>query len=201
MSQWDDAQMFEEQFWGSCVNTLSEELKQRVYAEHMGLSLTRVGAHGFGYNLEGRRVLDVGGGPVSLLLKCVNCAGVVIDPCRFPEWVSLRYASNNIAFIRQAGETISYFPRNAFDEVWIYNVLQHTDNPGQIIANAKNAAPRLRIFEWVDLPAYPGHPQEITQAKLEAWIGMPGTVTEFTGQNECHGKAFHGFFDHAGHNS
>lgn len=201
MSQWDDAQKFEEQFWGNCVNTLSEELKQRVYAEHMGLLLVRTGALGFGYDLRGKRVLDIGGGPVSILLKSVNGSGAVIDPCRFPDWVSLRYAANNIAFYRHAGEEAGYFPRHSFNEVWIYNVLQHTDDPAQIIANAKNAAPRLRIFEWVDLPAYPGHPQEITQSKLEAWIGMPGTVTEFTGQNECHGKAFHGCFDHAGHNS
>ena len=201
MSQWDDAQKFEEQFWGNCVNTFSEELKQRVYADYMGLPLVRTGPHGFGYDLRGKRILDIGGGPVSILLKSVNCTGSVVDPCRFPDWVSLRYATNNIAFYRRAGEDVDYFPRHSFDEVWIYNVLQHTDDPGKIIANAKHCAPRLRIFEWVDLPAYPGHPQEITQAKLETWIGMPGKVTEFRGENECHGKAFHGCFDHAGHNS
>jgi hypothetical protein len=48
MSTWDEAQKFEEQFWGNCVNTFSEELKQRVYAEHMGLPLVRTGANGFG---------------------------------------------------------------------------------------------------------------------------------------------------------
>jgi len=203
MSSWNEAQKFEEEFWGNCVNTLSEELKQRVYAEHMGLPLIRVSSVGFGHNLGGSRVLDIGGGPVSLLLKCVNRTGVIIDPCRFPDWVQLRYAVSGLWMRRMAGEELDeqVDELGRFDEVWIYNVLQHTDDPAKIIANAKRCAPRLRIFEWVDLPAYPGHPQEITQAKLEQWIGMPGTVTEFTGQNECHGRAFHGCFDHAGHHS
>ena len=200
MSQWGDAQKFEEQFWGNCGNTLSEELKQRVYADHMGLTLVRTGALGFGYDLHGKRILDIGGGPVSILLKSVNGTGTVIDPCRFPDWVTQRYAANNIAFYRRAGEQLD-FPYRCFDEVWIYNVLQHTDDPSQIIAKAKNLAPCLRIFEWVDLPAYPGHPQEITQSKLEAWIGMPGKISDFAGENECYGKAFHGCFNHASHNS
>ena len=169
----------------------------------MGLPLIRVSSVGFGHNLGGSRVLDIGGGPVSLLLKCVNRTGVIIDPCRFPDWVQLRYAVSGLWMRRMAGEELDeqVDELGRFDEVWIYNVLQHTDDPAKIIANAKLCAPRLRIFEWVDLPAYPGHPQEITQAKLEQWIGMPGTVTEFTGQNECHGRAFHGCFDHAGHHS
>lgn len=200
MSQWDDAQKFEEEFWGNCLNTLCEELKQQVYARLMGLEQTRVSAIGLGYDLKGKRVLDIGGGPVSILLKCVNSAGVVIDPCRFPDWVSLRYAVANVAFYRRAGETITDFPYHAFDEVWIYNVLQHTDDPAKIIANAKHLAPRLRIFEWIDIPAYPGHPQELTQARLEEWIGQRGAASELQGENGCWGRAFHGCFDHAGHN-
>jgi hypothetical protein len=201
MSSWTEAQEFEQQFWGNCLNTISEELKQQVYARHMGLELTQVSAIGMGYDLKGKRVLDIGGGPVSLLLKCVNSAGVVIDPCQFPDWVALRYAVANVAFYRRAGEGLDDFPHNSFDEVWIYNVLQHTEDPAKIIANAKRLAPRLRIFEWIDLPAYPGHPQELTKAKLEEWIGMPGEVSEQQGEGGCWGRAFHGDFVHARHHS
>lgn len=198
MSSWTEAQEFEAQFWGDCLNTFSEELKQRVYAKAMGLSLVRTGALGFGYDLAGKRVLDIGGGPVSLLLKCINCTGVVADPCRFPDWVHLRYSKANITFLRMPGERVNF---GQYDEVWIYNVLQHTDDPALIIANAKKVAPRLRIFEWVGLPTYEGHPQEITQAKLEEWIGQSGSVTFHQGENECYGAAFHGCFDHASHHS
>lgn len=200
MSSWNEAQEFERQFWNDCVNTFSEESKQREYAKAMGLELIRVSPLGFGYNLTGARVLDVGGGPVSLLLKSVNRTGVVVDPCRFPDWVHLRYATTGLWMRRMRGEDLDE-TLGSFSEAWIYNVLQHTDDPAKIIANAKRLAPVLRIFEWIDTPAYEGHPQEITRAKLEEWIGQTGQVTEFNGQNECHGRAFHGCFRHAGHNS
>ena len=71
----------------------------------------------------------------------------------------------------------------------------------KIIANAKRLAPSLRMFEWIDLPAYPGHPQALTQAKLEEWIGMQGQVSEQQGEGGCWGRAFHGHFVYARNNS
>jgi hypothetical protein len=162
-SPWTEAQHFEQEFWGNSLNTISEELKQQVYARHMGLEMTQVSAIGMGYDLKGKRILDIGGGPVS-------------------------------------SSTPAGFPFNSFDEVWIYNVLQHTEDPAKIIANAKRLAPSLRMFEWIDLPAYPGHPQALTQAKLEDWIGMQGQVSEQHGEGGCWGRAFHGCFNHASHN-
>lgn len=199
MGEWKDAQKFESEFWGDCCNTLSEELKQRVYAQHMGLELIRTCAAGFGYDLGGKFVIDMGGGPTSLLLKCVNRdRGYVIDPCKFPEWVGIRYNAAHIGLLPIKGEDFNPAPLiGLVNEVWCYNLLQHTEDPGLIIAHAKKVAPRLRIFEWVDLPVYEGHPQEITQAKLEQWIGQSGMVSTFSGENECYGRAFHGVFDHA----
>lgn len=203
MSMWTEAQQFEKSFWGDCINTFSEELKQREYATRMELKLVRTGALGFGYDLGGKRVLDIGGGPVSMLLKCINAPySVVADPCTFPDWVHSRYSLANIRFVTAPGERLDQLPSlGRFDEVWIYNVLQHTENPAKIISNAKEFAPVLRIFEWVDLPAYEGHPQTITVEKLDDWIGQRGSVTRYDGFNECHGRAFHGCFTHGCPNS
>ena len=200
MPNWDDHQDFEASFWGDCVNTFCEEQKQYVYAKHMGLSLVRTEPKAYGLDLAGKSVLDIGGGPVSLLLRCINlgrCA--VVDPCRYPAWTKMRYDCLNIDFWRMAGEDLGNLHRA--DEVWIYNVLQHTQDPAKIIENAKAIAPVLRIFEWVDFPPHLGHPHELTKAGLESWIGQPGTVTAFTGENHCYGKAFHGCFTHARNHS
>lgn len=196
----NEHQDFEASFWGNCVNTFCEEQKQYVYAKHMGLELVGTEAKAFGFNLNGKSILDIGGGPVSLLLRCVNLGNCcVVDPCPYPEWTRLRYSCMGIQVLPVPGEILKNFSKK--DEVWIYNVLQHTEDPEKIIQNAKSIAPVLRIFEWIDFPPHLGHPQELTQKALESWIGQPGNVSQFHGESHCYGKAFHGCFTHAGHNS
>ena len=199
---WSEAQSFESAFWGNCTNTLIEELKQSTYARYMGLIATHDPTHDFCYDLAGASVLDLGGGPVSLLLKCTNlgAGSRVVDPCPFPPWVGERYRCAGLDLIPVKAEEIplSQLPSpNSYAEAWIYNVLQHVDDPAKIIANAKTLAPRLRIFEWINFPAYAGHPQALTAAKLEAWIGQPGSSTLLQGENGCHGQCFYGNFVHA----
>jgi hypothetical protein len=83
-----------------------------------------------------------------------------------------------------------------WDEVWIYNVLQHTVDPRLIIENAKRAAPVLRLFEWIDLPPHDGHPHMLTAPALRDWIGTEsGAVTELA-ESGCFGRAFSGVFVH-----
>ncbi len=200
MENWDGHQDFEATFWGNCVNTFCEEQKQYVYAKHMGLDLVRTEDKAYGFDLKGKSILDIGGGPVSLLLRCINLGRCfVADPCPYPEWTRMRYDCMGVKFLPLAGEDLIHF--STCDEVWIYNVLQHTQDPAKIIDNAKRIAPVLRIFEWVNVPAHVGHPHELTKAKLEEWVGQTGTTSYFTGDSYCYGEAFHGCFTHAGHPS
>jgi hypothetical protein len=76
-----------------------------------------------------------------------------------------------------------------FDEAWIYNCLQHTDDPELIIQNALKSAKTLRIFEWIDVPAHDGHPIELTKKKLDAWIGKDGQTIRLA-ESGCFGKAY-----------
>lgn len=199
MNNWDDHQDFEASFWGNCVNTFCEEQKQYVYAKRMGLELVRTEEKAYGFDLAGKSIVDIGGGPVSLLLRCINLGKcVVVDPCRYPSWVAERYHCMKIGYLRMPGEDLT--GGIAADEVWIYNVLQHTQDPAKIIENAKRIAPVLRIFEWIDFPPHPGHPHELTKAGLEAWIGQAGETSELHGESYCYGRAFHGAFTHAGNN-
>jgi glycosyltransferase involved in cell wall biosynthesis len=177
---------FEKSFWGDCTNTNAEEVKQFVYARLMGLA---IGYHCFGVPVS--KIADIGGGPTSMLLKCGNVSGsVVVDPLGYPDWVVDRYAAKGIQYVQSRGED---WEGEGFDEVWIYNCLQHTDDPEKIIKNALKAAPVLRIFEWIDFPPHPGHPQELKKQKLEEWIGKIGSTCTLN-ESGCFGNAFYGVF-------
>jgi len=200
MSHKDD-QEFERKWWGTCQNTYGEETKQLVYARLMGLVNSHDGNSPYSFDVGGKSILDIGGGPSSLLLKCRNLGfGAVVDPCAYPPWVHQRYAEARVAFIYMSGESFVAKERLAwFDEVWIYNVLQHTEDPEQIIRNAKSTAPALRIFEWIDIPPHEGHPHMLTEAMLNKWIDGIGTTGVLNGEGMCYGRYYSGAFIRRSH--
>jgi hypothetical protein len=182
----DEDYEFERAYWGDCCNTYDEETKQFVYGRLMGLRQTH-----YGFDVAGKRILDIGGGPSSLLLKAVNLSeGKVVDPIVYPQWTVDRYASKSISVSVSLGEDIE---EEGWDEVWMYNCLQHTVDPAKIIRNALRAAPIFRIFEWVDVPAHEGHPHELTEVSLNEWIGQPGCTTNLS-EFGCYGRAYYGCF-------
>jgi len=185
--------LWEQKWWGDCTDTKDEEEKQYVYAKHMGINVSENREYYVDCS-EPISVLDVGGGPVSMLLKTKNLKkGTVLDPSTYPEWIMKRYEFNNIDYLQIAGE--NYCPENVlYDEVWIYNCLQHVQNAEQIIKNIKKITKKLRIFEWIERGACVGHPINLTKSDLENWIGQEGTVTYFQ-EPYVEGYAFSGVFD------
>lgn len=186
-------QEFEQAYWGDCCNTFDEDQKQFVYAVLMGL---KVDHWKIVVPDNVHQVVDIGGGPTSMLLKTKRriTRGFVVDPLKVPEWVISRYKSRSIFYVNQTAETINT-QGSSVDEVWIYNCLQHVEDPAKIIANAWALAPVLRIFEWVDVPPHDGHPHMLTKELLDQWIGQPGAVTRLYGTSGCLGLAYHGCFD------
>jgi hypothetical protein len=191
---WKEDQEFERDWWGDCSNTFTEEIKQLSYAYKMGLIVSSVGGKWPCYDLQGKNVIDIGGGPVSMLLKSENKGPLcrVVDPCNYPAWVRHRYETVGVGYFQVAGEEIKYDA--LWDEAWIYNVLQHTMDPELIIKNALSIAPVVRLFEWIDLPAHEGHPQELKADKLDLWLGGTGTV-EWLNENNCYGQSYYGVFN------
>lgn len=190
--EWNQAQKFEKGWWDSCANTLGEEIKHFEYANRMGLKFT-VKRGKYVIDVEGKTILDIGAGPVSMLLKVINSPKMyAVDPCEYPEWVYDRYIEANIMPINSAGEEVDDIGE-VFDEVWIYNCLQHVQNPEKVIKNARKAGKTVRIFEWVDLPAHEGHPHELKADDLDKWLGGIGRVEELN-SNGCIGKAYFGVF-------
>ena len=177
---------FERSYWGDCCNTFDEDQKHYVYAKLMNLQ-----RKDYSFVLDNKRVIDIGGGPSSMLLKTTGLVeGKVVDPIEYPQWTKERYKCMNISVQVDLGENVT---DTGWDEVWIYNCMQHAVDPQKIINNAKRAASVLRIFEWIDVPAHDGHPHELTEQSLNDWIGQRGYVTELAEQG-CYGKAYFGVF-------
>lgn len=190
--EWQKAQEFEKEWWGDSINTLGEDLKQLTYAEKMGLSKLTADQRPY-FDLKGKSVLDIGGGPSSLLLKCINRGDCfVVDPIPMPKWVFARYLTAGIRLLTIPAEEANLcscgtgdvldcakfgLPVNyKFDEVWIYNCLQHTQDPKRIIKNAKALGKVIRIFEWLETEPHPGHPQTLTEKDLNEWLEGQGRV-------------------------
>lgn len=199
---WAEDQAWEAAWWGDCTNTFAEENKQILMAHRMGLEIVAVPDRPEtwpAYDLAGKSVLDIGGGPVSLLLKCVNRGPEchVVDPCRYPLWVRDRYTAAGILVSMIPAEKFPVEPlagRDPFDEAWCYNLLQHCEDPAVIAARARSHAPVVRVFEWVGIPPCVGHPQSLTPELLNEWFGGVGTVERFNGTNGCYGTAWYGVF-------
>lgn len=188
-----DAQEWERQWWGDCLHTFGEEAKQLSYAHRMGLEKLTVAGKWPVYDLAGASVMDVGGGPVSMLLKTINGDRMtVVDPCPYPKWVRRRYDAAGIELAQQTAET--YESLDGFDEAWLYNCLQHTESPETIIAMIGAHAKRLRIFEWIETETNVGHPHTLHADELNDWIGGTGTVEQIV-ENGAVGLCYYGSFD------
>ncbi len=186
------AQQFEQDWWGDCTQTFGEEAKQLTYAHRMGLQRLEVDGRWPVYNLDGRSVLDIGGGPASILLKCINGWGIVVDPCPFPDWVHARYQRAGIEYEVQQAET--YDAPNRMTEAWIYNVLQHVVDPEKVIRMARRNAHIIRVFEWIEKETNVGHPHSLHAHDLNVWLHGTGEIGVID-ENSCYGLAYWGVFN------
>jgi hypothetical protein len=108
MADWNETQKHEAEYWGNCLGMRAwgEFVKQEMYAREMGL--WEAYGNGTGELVMGQRsVLDVGGGPVSMTLRCLNARyPTVVDPCDWPASVERRYRNYGIHFVRAPGEEL-----------------------------------------------------------------------------------------------
>lgn len=137
------------------VHEGNEEDKQKYYSFLLNIP--------FVYDMGGKSILDIGGGPDSMLLRSINVAKArVVDPGDYPANILERYRAKGIEYVRCLAE--DYHSTEIFDEVWIYNVLQHTVNTEAIIKNAmRSAGQKIRFLDWAYTSPTLGHPQTITK--------------------------------------
>lgn len=192
MSDWKDEQHWESDWWGDCNVTFWEETKQLEYAAKMGIeALVILGKYPY-YDFKVKSIIDVGGGPISMLLKAKEKGDyTVVDPCDYPDWCMARYKESGVTYIKEMGEKLPLDKK--YDLALCYNVLQHVENPELIIQNMRKVAKEIRICDWVNTPAMPGHPHTLREEKLNEWLHGEGKVEQIN-KNGCHGQLYFGIF-------
>lgn len=186
-AQWEFHNDWEKRWWYGFQNTFDEQGKQEQYVPF--LRLDQYAEQRKFFNMKKLSVLDIGGGPVSLLLRCWNCSkATVIDPCKYPQWVIDRYEAANINFLNIMAE--QYKPDMKYDEVWIYNVLQHVMDPLKVIKVARKAGKKIRVFEALEIGEYKGHPHNLTKPMLDSAFGKEGLVEN----GKFKGPVYYGVF-------
>lgn len=205
--RWSAAQVKEAGYWRNCNGAVAwgEFVKHEMDAREMGL-FSDYGDECNELDMQGKSVLDVGGGPVSMTLRCYNAGQLlVVDPCNYPSCVERRYYRHGINFLRAAGEDLDKceLVGDTFDEVWIYNLLQHVRDPEKIVQNAlERISPTgcLRMFEWLWIPSDECHPHTLTPEDLMKWLHGSTTVRVGTPrmvEHGCNANAFVGIFTRA----
>lgn len=201
---WAEAQAEEAGFWGDCANTLGEELKQLTYAKYLGLEFFHDGNSPYNLDFKGQPALDVGGGPVSLLLRAKRQPAelAVADPCGYPMWTLMRYQEAGITYLRKRGEDLGDLQPNYYGTVLMYNVLQHTEDPEKIFSNIYRALKpggSFHFFDWIDTPTNTAHPVTLKLEDMARMLKGAGFDAEplkraDINENYAIGKASYGVF-------
>jgi len=161
-STWELAQQYEHEWWGTERYTRWEEevAKQETYARLMGLPAD--------LNMGRKTILDVGCGPVSMLLRATHGGSAGVDPLLMSDETKAKYAAADVAL--HQGKAEDYEPAKRFDEGWIYNCLQHVDDPNKVMSMLLRAVDAVRVFEWIEMPVCEGHPHTLTVEQFERWL-------------------------------
>ena len=203
--RWQTAQDHEAGYWGTCndLRTWEEYTKHEMVGREMGL-FSDYGTPGLEFDMQGKSVLDIGGGPISMTLRCFNTGRLtVVDPCDYPAVVKRRYDRHGIQFLRAAGEELDdkfLSDETKFDEVWMYNLLQHVQDPEVIVQNAVKRVAKggvLRMFEWLYIPTDVCHPHMLTPENLLNWLQGCRVVQvrlPRIQEHKCDATAFAGIF-------
>lgn len=153
------------------------------------MRLSQFAVPGHWFDLGDKSILDIGGGPSSILLRCKNFSkAVVVDPCDFPEWVAARYKAAGIEYVKKKAE--KYQPSIRFDEAWLYNCLQHVQNLEKVIRLAKMAK-KVRVFEYLNIGVCDGHPHNLTKELLDGLFERQGLVEKHEGLAEILRSSLH----------
>jgi len=161
-STWDLAQRYEHEWWGTeAYKRWDEEVaKQDTYARLMGLPPD--------LNMGSKTILDVGCGPVSMLLRATHGGSVGVDPLLMSDETKAKFAAADV--VLHQGKAEDFEPSKRFDEGWIYNCLQHVDDPNRVMSMLLRSSDTVRIFEWIDMPVCEGHPHMLKVEQFERWL-------------------------------
>lgn len=187
-SSWEKAQKLEREFHmapRTSDRRRAELSKRRFIAGTMGLVLG---------GSDTPSVLDLGCGPESLTLLLRPFLGDVtaLDPLSFSDEDEGRYVDAGIERVVSPAEDFDPWKDPSWrpwDEVWLYNCLQHTRDPLAVIATAQQCARRcVRVFEYVECPTDDMHLHVLTAHLIRTAFRGWNPAREVTGVWKQHGS-------------
>jgi hypothetical protein len=110
-------------------------------------------------DLNNKTILEIGPARVSALLYCNNYGpSFIVEPTKYDDTEHL-YINKDITFIRDLYEDCE---SPIVDEIWLFNVLQHIQNPDLFIDKCKKSAKIIKFFEPINTPIETHHPHSFT---------------------------------------
>lgn len=119
-------------------------------------------------DLKGKSVIEIGPGRIAALLFCTDWGkAYIFEPTHY-EGVSHLYDREDMEL---CNHTIEESKLPMVDEVWLFNVLQHVQDPDLLISKCKASAKVIRFFEPVDLPVNNEHPFTFSVEDFRGYFG------------------------------
>lgn len=161
LDRWEQAQTGEKRFHiAEPVETSYENYKlaYSYYFKYLGIDK----------DLKGKSIIEIGPGRISSLLFCENRGkSYIIEPTVY-EGIDHLYQDPELILVRERAEDF-HFP--LVDEVWMFNLLQHVQDPDFLISKCKKNSKIIRFFEPVDLPTDNEHPFSFSRDDFYSYFG------------------------------
>jgi len=168
---WQRAQAKERNFHRLSYEAGVEKYKKGYlqYFEHLGIHLDQ----------QGKTICEIGPADFPALGYCHNYGkSYIIEPMHSE--ILQEYfikACNDLILLQAKAESCLH--QIKVDEIWLMNVLQHTQDPDKIIWKAKRAANIIRYFEPINFGTDPAHLHNFTLEYFEKKLG-PASHYPFT---------------------
>ncbi len=172
--RWRRAQAYELDFWQRNASALPDNGGE--LPKHLDFVVE-------GGRLEGKRVLEVGCGPMGVIYFSPGATRVGIDPLARDYMRSFNFSTHGVHLMTSMGEHLP-LASNSFDVVIIGNVLDHVNEPGLTLDEIHRVLkPEGEIILWMHvIPRWlvpgrkildmidGGHPYHMTEAEAYALI-------------------------------
>jgi len=130
-------------------------------------------------DLDGKTILEIGPARIAALLYCDNYGpSFIVEPTKYEDTEHL-YDKKPITFIRELYEECK---SPIVDEIWLFNVLQHIQDPDAFIEKCKQNAKIIRFFEPINTPIETHHPHSFTFEEYVKYFG--DSVNLYKGSTE-----------------
>ena len=122
-----------------------------------------------------RTIIEVGCAGFPALNWRKNYKGIVIEPLN-TETLKTICKGKNILWIKEPVEELD-MPK--CDELWLFNVMQHIQDPELFIEKCKESANVIKWFEPIDYPVCVYHPHTFSREDFIRWFGHTQIYKDF----------------------